>query len=413
MSAKRIVITGLGILSSLGVGKDAFWNSLKGEKTGFRPLTVFDTQGLKTNIAGEVTDFDPKKILGPAVNVRDLDRATLLLSSATRLCLDDAGIKITADNTNDTGVSVGTTFGSLYSISEFDKEAIKDGPRYANPSVFPSTVGNSPASRISIIFGVKGFNSTISTGMSAALDAIDYARDFIQLGRAKTILCGSVEALSPQLYLGFYKLNYLSGLTDGTEAISRPFDKKRDGIIFSEAAVVMTVEELESAKARKANIYAEILGFGNSFDYSKFYRYNPAGTGMKQAMKNALVDAGLKKEDIDCIFANANSTKDADKIECAAINEVFDGHSGEVAVTAVKSQAGETYSASGQVALAAALGALAKGFIPATVNLRNPDCNLDIVMSKPRLEKVSRVMVNAFGPNGANTCMIIGAVGKV
>lgn len=409
MSKKRMVITGLGIISPIGIGKEKYWQSLRGGKSNFKPVTLFDTKGLKTNIAGEISDFDPKKIL-TGVNLMDLDRATLLLNSAVKLALDDSGLKINDANTKQTGVSVGTTFGSLYSTSEFDKEAIRDGPRYANPSVFTSTVGNSPASRVAIIFHIKGFNTTLSTGMCAALDALDYARDLVSLGKAKTVIVGTVEALSLQLYLGFYKLNYLSGLKTNLSPVSCPFDKRRNGIILSEGSSAMILEPFLSAKERKTKIYAKVLGIGSCFDPAKFYKYNRKGTGMKRAMKLALDDAGLKPKDIDCIFANANSTQDADLIETDAIKEVFGGCTHKVPVTAVKSIVGETYSASGGMSLAAAIGALEQDFIPATINLKTQDehCDLDYVSNKSRNKKLSKIMINTFGPSGTNTVLIIG-----
>jgi 3-oxoacyl-[acyl-carrier-protein] synthase II len=198
MLGKRILITGIGVFSPIGIGKDQFWENLRQTKSAFSQVTLFDVKGLKVNIAGEVTNFNAKEILSD-VNLRDVDRASILLSCAVKLAIDDASLKIDETNTKSLGIVTGTTFGSLYSISEFDKEAVRDGPEYVNPSVFPSTVGNSPSSRASIIFNVKGLNSTVSTGMCAALDAVEYATDCLYFERAKTIITGSVEVLSPQI----------------------------------------------------------------------------------------------------------------------------------------------------------------------------------------------------------------------
>jgi 3-oxoacyl-[acyl-carrier-protein] synthase II len=413
MVKKRVVITGLGVVSPIGIGKEQYWNSLREGKSCFKTISLFDTKGLKVNIAGEIADFKPKEILGN-VNIMDLDRATLLLSSAVKLAVQDSVLEINEANTKQIGVSVGTTFGSLYSISEFDKESVKEGPRYVNPSVFPSTVGNSPASRVSIIFKIKGFNATISTGMCAAFDAIDYARDFLALDKAKTIVVGAVESLSPQIFLGFYKLNYLSGLNNGSIPVSCPFDKRRDGIVVSEGSVVTILEDFESARQRKAKTYAEILGTGSSFDTAKFYNYNPKGKGMKEAMELALKDANLEPKDIDCIFANANSTKDGDLIEANAIKEVFKEYASKIPVTAVKSILGETYSASGGMSLAAALGTFNQDFIPPTINLKekDPACDIGGIVNKTKIKQLSRIMINTFAPNGANTVLIIGRLNQ-
>ncbi|MFH1062022.1 MAG: beta-ketoacyl-[acyl-carrier-protein] synthase family protein [Candidatus Omnitrophota bacterium] len=403
---KRIVITGIGIVSPIGIGVKQFWDNLFSGKSGIKPITLFDTSKLKVKVAGEITEFDPLLILEEK-KIMDLDRATLLLLSSAKLCLDDSGFQVDEKNTYQTGVSVGTTFGSLHSVSKYNQEALTEGPRYANPSVFPSTVGNSPASRVSIRYKIKGFNATISTGISAGLDALEYATDLIELDRAKQILVGAVEDLSLQTFMGFYKLDYLSGL-HGTAVCSCPFDKNRDGVVFAEGATMFLVQYANEVWD-KAKIYGQISGMGSVFDPARFYRYNPKGTGMKQAMKMALDDAGLKPEDIDCIFANANSTRGADPIEALAIKEVFGEHSKKVLVTAVKSMTGETYSNSGSLAIAAALGAIAENKIPAIINYKNKDenCQLNFVLDKAKKQKISHAMVNTFGPNGKNSSIII------
>ena len=410
MNKKRIVITGIGVISPIGIGKEQYWQSLFEGRSGFKDITLFDTQDLKVKIAGEIADFNPGEILREKY-LMDFDRATLLLLSATKLALDDAHLEINKQNTNNIGVSVGTTFGSLHSISKFDRESLTEGPRYVNPSIFPSTVGNSPASRVSIKFQIKGFNTTISTGMCAALDAIDYARDFVNLNKANTIITGSVEDLSIQTFLGFYKLEYLSGIKDNfSEPISCPFDKRRNGIILSEGAGVLILQDNKFANKSGTHIYAEILGIGSCFDSNKFYRYNPKGEGMKEAIKLALEDAHLHPKDIDCIFANANSTKEADLIETLAIKSVFEDYAHKIPITAVKSILGESFSASGGFATIAAIGSLSKNIIPPTINYQERDvfCDLDYVPNKLRKKEISRVMINTFGPNGVNTSLIIG-----
>jgi 3-oxoacyl-[acyl-carrier-protein] synthase II len=409
MQKKRIVITGIGVISPIGIGKEAYWQALKEGRSGIRPITLFDTKDLKVKVAGEISNFNPKSILGEK-DLMDLDRATLLLLSTAKLAIDDAALKIDNTNAYNIGISVGTTFGSLQSISKFDRESLTEGPRYVNPSIFPSTVGNSPASRISIRFQIKGFNTTISTGMCAALDAVDYAQDFFNLDKVGTILVGAVEDLSIQTFLGFYKLRYLAGLKEDGEVLSCPFDKRRNGIIFSEGAVVLILQDKGTAEKARKHIYGEVLGIGSYFDSAKFYRYNPKGEGMKKAMKLALEDAELGGDEINCIFANANSTKDADLIETQGIKEVFGKYAYKIPVTAIKSMLGESFSASGGLAIAAALGALEKGIIPPTMNYRDKDsnCDLDYVPNKARKAQPSKIMINTFGPNGANTTLIIG-----
>ena len=334
MRRKRVVITGIGVISPIGIGKDQYWQSLSEGKSGFKPITLFDTSDLKIKMGGEISNFNPKEILGPQ-SLMDLDRATLLLLCAAKIAINDSELEINESNTRNIGVSIGTTFGSLHSISKFDRESLREGPQYVNPSIFPSTVANSPASRLNIRFGIKGFSSTISTGMCASLDAIDYARDLIDLNRADAIATGSVEDLSMQAFLGFYALSYLSGMNNDKPS-SCPFDKRRSGIILSEGAVVMILEELTIARSRKARIYAEILGIGSCFDSARFYNYNPKGQGMAMSMRLALEDANMSPKDVSCIFANANSTKDADLIETRAIKEAFEDKSYSIPITSIK-----------------------------------------------------------------------------
>ncbi len=412
MKKKRIVITGMGIVSPLGIGRDEFWKNLFAGKSGIRLITLFDTSELKVKVGGEITDFNPHEILKEKRFI-DLDRATLLLLSATQICLDDAKLVIDDDNTYQTGVCVGTTFGSLSSVSKYNRESMSEGPRFANPSIFPSTVGNAPASRVSIKFKIKGFNTTISTGIGAGLDALEYASDFIRLDRARQILVGSLEDFNIQAFMGLYKLKYLSGLKSNSP-ISCPLDRHRDGIVFSEGATMFVLQDAKEAADRQNDIYGEVLGAGSTFDPARFYRYNPKGEGMKQSMQIALEDAGIGCEDIDCILLNANSTRGADAIETLAIKEVFGAKAKDIPVTAIKSMLGESLSNAGGAAIAAALGVLEKGLIPPTINLREKDknCDLNCITAANYKKRVSKILVNSFSPNGKNTSVIIGRYKK-
>lgn len=409
MNKTRVVVTGLGILACNGHGKAEYWQALKEGRHGFQPITLFDVDDrFRVNIAGEVNDFDPKIYMGKK-GLRSLDRSTKLLCSAARLCIDDSGFVITEENTDDVGVSVGTTFGSLKSISDFDRVTVTEGPRYTNPAHFPNTVINSPASQVSIWNNIQGFNSTISTGFTASLDAINYACDFIRLERAKLVYTGSVEELCEPTYLGFHTLNYLSGSVEGQAYINCPFDRRRNGVTFGEGACLIACEDLHHAQERGAKILAEVVGYGYYFDPYRMNKFNPKGIGMIEAMRDALDDAELQPEDIDLIFANANSTPAADKIETLAIKEVFGKRSREIPVTAVKSMVGETYSAGGAMAVAAALGSLEENFVPPTLNLTesDPDCDLDYVPNGSRSATVRTILINAFGVSGNHACMIL------
>jgi len=408
---KRVVITGIGIVSPIGIGKKEFWQNLFAGQSGFRKITLFGTNDLKVKTAGEIADFNAKNILGKKGLV-DLDRATTLLLSATKFALEDANFEINEKNACKTGMSVGTTFGSLNSVFEFDKASLIEGPKFVNPSRFPNTVINSPASRAAIRFGIKGFSTTISTGFCAAIDAFDYAIHSMNFNRADKIIVAAVEEMCIQTFLGFYKLGYLSGLNNDMGPRSCPFDKRRDGIIFSEASTAVIVEDLTSALERKANIYGEVLAIASNFSPYRLHKYDPRGTGITEIMKRALEKANLRPQDIDCIFANANSTCDADLLETKCIKEAFGDFANKIPITAIKSAVGETFSASGGVAVVAALGSMKHGIIPPTLNYREKDscCDLDYVPDKARKQKLNRVMINSFGPNGANTVLVLGKV---
>ena len=410
---KRVVITGVGVLAGNGKGKEEYWQNLKDGVPGYRPISLFETDQYTVKQAGEISDFDPIPYVGKK-GLRTLDRATKLMISAGRLAVNDSGLIITEDNTDDVGVAGGTTLGSLKSISDFDMVTLTEGPRYTNPALFPNTVINSPASQVSIWNNIQGFNTTISTGFTSSIDAIRYGYDFIQMDRVKVVYAGGVEEFCEQTFYGFYVLKFLSGAKKDEKFINCPFDRRRNGIVFGEGACLMALEELEHAKQRKAEVYAEVLGFGYHFDPFRINKYNPRGTGVKVAMKEALDDAGLEPKDIDYICANANSTQAADKIETEAIKEVFGEYSKKIPVSAVKSMTGECYSVSGALAAAASVGAIKEGFIPPTINYKekDPDCDLDYVPNKSQKANLKNVMIVTFGPGGSNSCMILGRYKK-
>lgn len=393
MYKKNVAITGVGVISPIGIGKDHYWQNLYAGVSNFKPITLFDISNFKVKIGGQIKDFNPKEIIGKT-GIVDLDRTTTLLLSATKFALEDSQVDMTDINSLKTGVSIGTTFGSLNSLSEFDQQSVEEGPNFVNASRFPNTVINSPASRVAIRYKVRGPNCTLSTGFCASIDAFDYAICCINSNKAVRMIAGAVEEMCVQTFLGFYKLGYLAGLNN-IEPRSCPFDKEREGIIFSEGAAVFVFEELDLALKRKAHIYAEVLGIGSNFDPFRLDKFNPKGTGMMEAMKSALENAHLKPYEIDCIFVNANSTRDADLIESHAIKEVFGDSTKNISITAIKSIIGESYSAAGALAMVAAIGSIERDFIPPTINLREKDaeCDLAGVSNSVSRQKVNKIMV--------------------
>ena len=408
MFDRKVVVTGIGVLSPIGIGRDNYWEALFQGKTGFKTIGMFDTSRFKVHIAGEIAEFDPIALLGKK-GLRSLDRSTLLLSSAAKLALDDSRLEVTDQNSHEIGVSVGTTFGSLHSISQFDRDGLIEGPRYVNPSHFPNTVINSPASQVSIRLKIKGFNTTISTGFCAALDAVSYACDFIRLKRADTVLAGGVEELCEETFLGFHNLGYLSGI-DGSAPICCPFDARRNGIIFSEGSAILILEDSEHAIDRGVEILAVVKGYANAFDSAAKKDFSHQGKGLRNAIALALADASLSPGDIDCLSACANSTEGLDRFETRVIKEVFGERAATLPITAIKSMIGESFSASGALSLAAAVGMLVKGVIPTTKNYeeKDPACDLDYVSQNARGKNIKNVLVLSSDPYGGNTAMVVG-----
>lgn len=408
MSEEKIVITGLGVISSLGAGRHAFSEALFGGASGIKPVSLFDTSCLKAKKAAELKDFSPQEFLGHK-GLRTLDRSTKLAACAAKMALDDAGIEITEENSRQVGIALGNTLGSISSISDFDREAIVEGPRYVNPAFFPNTVINSPASQVAIKFKIKGFNATISTGFSAGLDALNYAVDMLRFGRAKVVLAGGVEELCIQLFLGFYKSGLLAGLAADSEEVSCPFDKRRNGVILGEGAGILVLEALSSALKRRAAIYGAIEGFGSGFDALRVNRYNTQGEGLKKAMRLALEESRLAVEDIDYLCSGANSTVDGDAMETAAVKDVFAGYARELKISSIKSMVGECFSAGGALQAAAALAAIEKQMAPPTVNYRDKDaaCDLNYLPNQAASCKIDNVLINSFGPSGCNSSLVI------
>ena len=405
---RKIVITGIGILSSVGIGRNDYWQALFGGKTGFRDISLFDTSWLTVHVAGEINHFDPAAILGKK-GLRTLDRSTCLVNAAAKLAVEDSELQITDDNNHSIGVSIGTTFGSLHSISQFDRTGLIEGPKYVNPSHFPNTVINSPASQVSIRFKIKGFNTTISTGFSASLDAVCYAADFLKMKRAEAVLAGGVEEFCEETFLGFYNLGCLSG-KDGSDPVCCPFDARRNGTILAEGAAVLVLENEDYAVSRGAHVFARILGYANAFDPHADFTFKNAGSGLKSAITGALQNASLNIEDIDCISSCANSTKGLDRMETEVIKTIFGERARHVAVSSIKSMIGETFSASGSLSLASAVGSLYHGIIPPTINYKesDPECDLDYIPNQARNHNIRTVLVLSADPYGNNTAIVLG-----
>lgn len=405
---RRVVITGIGVLSCIATGREEYWDSLVRGRTGFGPITLFDTTAFAARNAGEIRGFAAEEFLGKK-GLREMDRSTRLICSAAKLALDDSGLVINDATTHRVGVSVGATFGSLHSIAQFDLSGLRDGPRYVNPSHFPNTVINSPASQISIRFAIRGFNATVSTGFCASLDALTYAADFLRLGKADAVLAGGVEELCEETFRGFLDLGCLSG-GEATEFLCCPFDMRRNGAVISEGASVLILEDSDHALQRGASIFAEVLGYGSSFDPDADRRFSHSGRGLEKAIRMALDDASLPPARVDYVSSCANSSRGLDSLETRALRTVFGEHAFRIPVSSIKSMIGESFSASGAFSAAAGAGVLQSGFIPPTMNYRDrdPECDLDYVPDGPRQGEVKTVLVTAADPYGYNAALVLG-----
>ncbi len=405
MTEKRVVITGVGVIAPNGIGKDRFWQALQESRSGIKPITIFDPTLFKTKLAGEISDFNAEEFLGPK-DLQNTDRATKLVCSAAKLSLEDAGLKVTEENTEDIGVVTGTTL-AFWNIAEFGREIVQDGPQFATAAIFAGTTINTASSQISIRHKIKGFNTTISTGYPASLDALKYALNFIKLNRAKAVLVAGVEGLTFAAFAGFYKIGFLAGIKG--EELSCPFDKRRNGIILSEAAAVLLIEDEEYARKRNAKIYAELVAVENSFDAYRAAKYDPKGIGLKEAMTKVLKNAKIHADDIDYISSAANSVVQQDALETMVVKKVFNIYAKNTPVSAIKSMVGESVSAGGILQIAASIGSLEKNFIPPTINYKEKDidCDLDCVPNESRQQKVNNILINNFGPGGNNATAII------
>jgi len=366
MEDRRVVITGMGVVAPNGIGREAFWDGCVAGRSGIRPITVFDASPYRCRHAGEIADFHPEAFLG-SQGLRTLDRTTRLALVAAKLAIEDAGLELTDLVCRTTGVVLGSTMGSLRSISEFDLEGLREGPRYVNPALFPNAVINSPASQVSIRFKLQGLNATIATGFTAGLDAIGYALDMLRLGRAKVVLAGGVEELCLQTFLGFYRLGFLATAVNGAPPSPVPFHPQRRGTLLGEGAAFVVLESFEDAVQRGARIDAEVLSYSTAFHHASLYRYDASAAASVRALRQALREADVAIEGIDCLSGCANATKACDAMEMTAIRTVFGPRSATVPLTAVKALLGESFSAAGALQLAATLGALVHQQLPPTV----------------------------------------------
>jgi 3-oxoacyl-[acyl-carrier-protein] synthase II len=407
MQKIRVVVTGLGCITPIGIGKDAFWNNLIAGKSGISRIMHYDPTGFDCQIAGEVKDFDPSLYMDKK-DARRIVRFIQFAIAAAKLAIEDAKFTITPDNANRTGTLIGSGIGGVSFLEEQAKVLMEKGPSKISPFTVPWMIANMAAGQVSIFLGAKGPNSCTVTACATGTNSIGDAMKIIQRGDADAMIAGGTEAaITPLSMAGFSAARALSTRNDAPEKASRPFDKERNGFVMGEGAGIVVLESLEHAQKRGAHIYAELVGYGMSGDAYHITAPAPGGEGAARAISLALSDGGLKPGDIDHINAHGTSTELNDKFETMAIKTVFGPYAKKIAVSSNKSMVGHLLGAAGGVELIATVLSIKNDIVPPTLNLENPDpeCDLDYVPGKARKMTVRAAISNSFGFGGHNAVL--------
>ncbi|WP_386071065.1 beta-ketoacyl-ACP synthase II [Tahibacter sp. UC22_41] len=408
MSKRRVVITGMGILSPVGNDLTTAWNNIVGGVSGIGPITHFDTSAYSTRIAGEIRDFDPARWIAPK-DVKKMDPFIHYGVAASLDALKDSGIEVTEANAERIGVSVGAGIGGITTIERTSQALAEGGPRKISPFFVPSTIINMISGNVSIMTGVKGPNIAVVTACTTAAHNIGMAARMIAYGDADVMIAGGAEYSTTGTAIGgFCSARALSTRNDEPTKASRPWDKDRDGFVLSDGAGVLVLEEYEHAKARGARIYAELAGFGMSGDAYHMTSPSENGEGAARCMANALKDAGLNASDVDYINAHGTSTPAGDLAETQGMKAVLGAHADKVMVSSTKSMTGHLLGAAGGIEAIFSVLALRDGVVPPTINLDAPGegCDLDYVPHTARKTKVDVVLSNSFGFGGTNGTLV-------
>lgn len=425
VTRRRVVITGLGTVNPLALNVPDYWRGLLAGKSGVARLSHFDTAryqlrctkeetSFKVTFGGEVKGFNPEPVVGTR-DARKLDRFTQFALVAADEALKDSGIDLGRENPFRCGCILGSGIGGLAEFESGHETLIIRGPGRVNPFVIPKMIANSAAGNISIKFGLRGPNTTVSTACSSAAHAIGDSLAAIRHGYADVMVTGGSEAaVTPMGLAGFIACRALSERNDDPEHASRPFDRDRDGFVLSEGAGILVLEEYEHAKARGAKVYAEVCGAGNTADAFHITNPHDEGLGAAEAMRQALHDAGWNAEDVQYLNAHGTSTSAGDVAETKAIKQAFGEHAKRLMISSTKSLIGHLLGASGGVEAIACALSIRHGVLHPTINLQNQDyeggCDLDYVPNAAREVRVSRVLSNSFGFGGHNCSLALGAV---
>jgi 3-oxoacyl-[acyl-carrier-protein] synthase II len=421
MMKRRVVVTGLGCVTSLACGAEELFKSLLAGQSGVHPLRILDTARFKVRFGGDVYDWAPEKWPAAFVEkpdsftekkeIKRLDRFSQFAMVAGFEAINDSGLDFTKEDRHRCGVILGSGIGGLQEIEEQCTKLFEKGPDRVSPFVVPKMMLNAAGGNISIRYGLKGINYSVATACASANNAIGDALHSIQRGIADVIITGGTEAAITQMGLaGFQNMKALSTRNDDPQRASRPFDSQRDGFVLSEGAGLLVLEELEHAQQRNARIYCELVGFGASADAGHITQPDDQGTGAARAMSDALADAQLNPSDIGYINAHGTSTPLGDKAETQAIKRVFGDHAKKVNISSTKSQLGHSLGASGGIEAVITVKAITHAAIPPTINLTHPDpdCDLDYTPNNAREKRFQYAMSNSFGFGGHNASIIVG-----
>jgi 3-oxoacyl-[acyl-carrier-protein] synthase II len=411
MSRRRVVITGVGVISSIGSDPSTFWNGILECRSGAGPITAFDATDYKTRFACEASGFDPSETMDGKL-VRTVDRFTQMAIAASQQAVDDSGLEIGEDEDPQRfGVITGTGIGGLLEIENQHSILLERGPSRLSPFFIPKIMMNAASGQVAIRYGFQGPNYATASACASSQHALGLALDSIALGATDVVITGGSEAcVCPCGIGGFNAMKALSTRNDSPQSASRPFTASRDGFVLGEGAGMFVFESLERAKARGAKIYAEVLGFGMTDDADHIAAPLPDGALAAAAMRAAVKQSGRAITDVNYVNAHGTSTPLNDKMETRAIRSVFGEHADSMMVSSTKSQVGHCLGASGAVELVAIAMGIEQGIVPATINHDDPDpeCDLDYVPNAPREAQIEVAISNSFGFGGHNACLCVG-----
>ena len=413
MSERRVVISGMGVISPVGNDLESFWESLKAGRSGITRYKAFDSEKFDSKIAGEVRDFEPTRYFKTPKDVKRTDRYTQLAVAAARMGLDDSGLDLASTDLDRAGVMIGSGVGGLQTMEDQVTKMALKGPDRTSPFMIPMMISNMASGFISMEHGLRGPNMAIVTACATANHCMGEAWRIIKFGDADIMVTGGSEAcIVPVGIAGFCAMRALSTRNDEPERASRPFDKDRDGFVMGEGAGAIILEEYEHAKKRGAKIYCELAGYGLTADAYHMSAPLPGGEGASRCMGMAMKHAKVNPGDVDYINAHGTSTPVGDICETKAVKHAFGEHAKGLLVSSTKSMTGHLLGAAGAVEMAASVLAMRDGIVPPTINLDNPDpeCDLDYVPHRAREKKVKVAISNSFGFGGHNSSVVIKAV---